>query len=80
MNLFQWGMNNSFNLYYEECCKALGIEKYHSEEILKEAYHKKILETHPDKGGKTEDFIKVTESYKFLNSLIINKPKVSKKI
>lgn len=78
MNLFEWGMNYSFNIYYEDCCKILNIEKNHSETTLKEAYHKKVLETHPDKGGKTEDFIKVNESYKFLNSLIIGKPKVSK--
>ena len=78
MNLFEWRINYSFNSYYEDCCKILKIEKYHNESILKDAYHKKVLETHPDKGGKTEDFIKVNEAYKFLNSLIMDKPKVSK--
>ena len=78
MNLFEWSMKCSFNAYYEDCCKILNIEKNHSEATLKEAYHKKVLETHPDKGGKTEDFIKVNEAYKFLNSLIMDKPKTSK--
>ena len=78
MNLFDWAIKNPFNTYYEECCKILNIDKYHSEATLKEAYHKKVLECHPDKGGKTEDFIKVNESYKFLSSLIMDKPKVSK--
>jgi DnaJ-class molecular chaperone len=78
MNLFDWAIKNQFNAYYEECCKALNIDKYYTETALKEAYHKKVLECHPDKGGKTEDFIKVNESYKFLSSLIMDKPKVSK--
>ena len=78
MNLFEWGMNYSFNAYYENCCKVLNIEKFYTEKSLKAAYHKKVLETHPDTGGKTEDFIKVNEAYKFLISLIFDKPKVSK--
>ena len=78
MNFFEWGMNYSFNAYYEDCCKVLNIERFHTEKALKAAYHKKVLETHPDKGGKTEDFIKVNEAYKFLNSLIFDKTKVSK--
>ena len=78
MNLFDWAIKNQFNTYYEECCKVLNIDKYYTESALKEAYHKKVLECHPDKGGKTEDFIKVNESYKFLSSLIMDKPKVSK--
>ena len=78
MNLFDWAIKNQFNSYYEECCKVLNIDKYYTESALKEAYHKKVLECHPDKGGKTEDFIKVNESFKFLSSLIMDKPKVSK--
>ena len=78
MNIFEWSMNYSFNAYYEDCCKILNIEKYHNEATLKDAYHKKVLESHPDKGGKTEDFIKVNEAYKFLKSLIMDNPKTSK--
>lgn len=78
MNLFEWEYNNSFNSYYNECCKILKIDKYQNEQTLKEAYHKRVLESHPDKGGKTEDFIKVKDAYKFLSSLLIDKPKPSK--
>ena len=78
MNLFEWNYNNSFNSYYNECCKILKIDKYHNEQTLKESYHKRVLESHPDKGGKTEDFIKVKDAYKFLSSLLIDKPRASK--
>lgn len=78
MNIFEWAINNSFNAYYEDCCKVLNLELYHTQASLKEAYHKKVLECHPDKGGNTSDFIKVNEAYKFLSSLNMGKPKVSK--
>ena len=78
MNIFEWGMNQAFNIYYEECCKTLDLNRYHSSSSLKKAYHKKVFESHPDKGGSTEDFIKVNEAYKFLSSLQTDKPQYSK--
>ena len=78
MNIFQWGMNQTFNQYYEECCKTLDLSRCHSSSTLKKAYHKKVFESHPDKGGTTKDFIKVNEAYKFLNDLITDKPTYSK--
>ena len=78
MNIFDWGMNQTFNVYYDECCKILDVKRYHSSSSLKKAYHKKVFESHPDKGGSTQDFIKVNEAYKFLSSLIIDRPKFSK--
>ena len=78
MNLFEWGMNQRFNIYYDECCKILDLSRYHTSSALKKAYHKKVFESHPDKGGTTNDFIKVNEAYKFLNSLIADKPQYSK--
>ena len=78
MNLFEWGMNQKFNIYYDECCKILDINRYHTGSALKKAYHKKVFESHPDKGGTNNDFIKVNEAYKFLSSLIIEKPQYSK--
>ena len=78
MNIFFWGMNQTFNVYYDECCKILDVKRYHSSSSLKKAYHKKVFESHPDKGGSTQDFIKVNEAYKFLSSLIIDRPKFSK--
>ena len=51
MNIFEWAINNSFNAYYEDCCKVLNLELYYTQASLKEAYHKKVLECHPDKGS-----------------------------
>lgn len=78
MNIFEWGMNQSFNIYYDECCKILDIGPFHTNSALKKAYHKKVFESHPDKGGTTNDFIKVNEAYKFLSSLISDNPVKSK--
>ena len=78
MNAFEWGMNQNFNKYYDECCKTLDIDRYHSSSSLKKAYHKKVFESHPDKGGTTNDFIKVNEAYKFLSSLNTDEPHYSK--
>ena len=78
MNIFQWGMNQTFNQYYDECCKTLDLSRCHSSSTLKKAYHKKVFESHPDKGGTTKAFIKVNEAYKFLNDLITDKPTYSK--
>ena len=61
------------SLYFE-----LGLNYYHSGDSLKKAYHKKVFESHPDKGGTTDNFIKVNEAYKFLSSLVIENPKKSK--
>ena len=78
MNIFDWGMNQTFNIYYDECCKTLDISPYHTSSALKKAYHKKVFESHPDKGGTTKDFIKVNEAYKFLSSLLMDNSQPSK--
>lgn len=44
----------------------LGVKPGASEEEVKKAYRKKAIETHPDKGGKEEDFQKVNEAYEIL--------------
>ena len=69
-----WNSFNPFNNYLEESCKLLNIDINFNEATLKEAYHKLVLLNHPDKGGKTENFIKINEAYKFLSSLIAEKP------
>jgi curved DNA-binding protein CbpA len=38
----------------------------HSAKDLKAAYRKRSLETHPDKGGTPEAFIRVAQAYEFL--------------
>lgn len=70
-----WNNFNPFNHYLEECCKLLQIDINFDEQTLKNAYHKQVLLTHPDKGGKTENFIKISEAYKFLSSLLSEIPK-----
>ena len=37
-------------------------------EELKKAYRKRCMETHPDKGGSHEEFIRVSEAYEILSS------------
>ena len=45
----------------------LGIEDIGSSAIdIKNAYHKKALETHPDKGGSEISFMKVQKAYNIL--------------
>jgi curved DNA-binding protein CbpA len=41
----------------------LGVDKEDDDIIIKLAYKRKILETHPDKSGNTEEFIRIQESY-----------------
>ena len=69
---------STFNQYYYDCCNILDIEYNYSEATLKKAYKNKVLKCHPDKGGSTNDFIRVNEAYQFLSSLNIDKPRVSK--
>jgi len=43
------------------------IKKSSSQEDFKEVYRQMILETHPDKGGSHEEFIKVQDAWEELN-------------
>lgn len=44
----------------------LGVEKTATAQEIKSAYRKRVQQTHPDKGGKTEDFRKVQAAYDVL--------------
>jgi DnaJ-class molecular chaperone len=65
----------------------LGVDKNASEANIKKAYHKLALATHPNKGGKEENFKKVVAAYEVLSDevlraeydAIIAPPKPSKK-
>mmetsp|Transcript_5906 Transcript_5906/g.9825 ORF Transcript_5906/g.9825 Transcript_5906/m.9825 type:complete len:221 (-) Transcript_5906:890-1552(-) len=40
----------------------------YTDKDLKSAYRKRSLETHPDKGGTSEEFIRVAQAYEFLTN------------
>jgi hypothetical protein len=48
--------------------EILGVDKDADEDEIRKAFRKKALETHPDRGGKKEDFVKVREAYECLIS------------
>ena len=48
--------------------EILGVDLDASISEIKRAYREKVLETHPDKGGSHEEFIKVQEAYECLIS------------
>ena len=48
--------------------KELSLRPGFSEKELKGAYRKRSVETHPDKGGTTEAFLRVSEAYELLAS------------
>lgn len=53
----------TFETYYE----WLHVPRTASNEQILSAYRQRILETHPDKGGNSEDFQKVREAYAVLS-------------
>ena len=53
----------------KEACAELQLSRHHSEKELKSAYRKRSVETHPDKGGSTEKFLRVSEAYELLSQL-----------
>lgn len=42
---------------------ALGINKASTAQEIKKAYFQRILQTHPDRGGEIEDFLRVRNAY-----------------
>ena len=54
--------------YPNELLDILGISDPYTVTLdeIKKIYKKKALETHPDRGGSTENFIKIQEAYEKL--------------
>ena len=52
----------------DEARAELQIPRRYSEKELKSAYRKRSVETHPDKGGTTEQFLRVSKAYELLSS------------
>jgi len=51
---------------------VFGLKKSASNDDMKKAYRKKILETHPDKGGCADAFRKVKEAYDYFKDLCLS--------
>ncbi len=47
---------------------VLGLSRNCSQKEVKEAYKRLALASHPDRGGKQEDFIEISKAYKILSS------------
>ena len=58
----------SFNEEEDTHFEILGLKRSASQEDIKDAFRKKALETHPDKGGDEEQFKVVREAYECLIS------------
>ena len=63
------------SFFYEEDWEAdsenysiLGLKRSASQEDIKNAFRQKARETHPDRGGSKEEFVKVREAYECLIS------------
>ena len=52
----------------DEARAELKIPRRYSEKELKSAYRLRSVETHPDKGGTTEQFLRVSKAYELLSS------------
>ena len=59
--------NNSYKTSYNDIHPVFKIKKSSSQEDFKEVYRQMILETHPDKGGSHDEFIKVQDAWEGLD-------------
>jgi DnaJ-class molecular chaperone len=64
---FQGGRAGSGDVPNTEYYNILGVEKNANPDQIKQAYRKKAMYTHPDKGGSEEEFKKLNEAYEVLS-------------
>merc|ERR1719362_564169 len=50
-----------------DACAALGVAQTASQKELRSAFRQRSLETHPDKGGATEDFLLIKAAFETLS-------------
>lgn len=60
--IFVTGQNDNRE-FINHCYKVLDVQAEASDEVVKRAYKKLIMKTHPDHGGNEEDFKIVQEAY-----------------
>ena len=52
-----------------DACRALGVGEGAGQDEIRSAYRRRARETHPDRGGAAEEFIKVQAAYEMLCAL-----------
>jgi curved DNA-binding protein CbpA len=58
--------------FFQSCLQILGIEESASlsEDLLKKAYKRAAIKSHPDKGGSEQEFEAVTRAYAYLVEVV----------
>ena len=53
---------------YIEKCGVLGVDPTSTLMNIRKKYRTKIIASHPDRGGKAQDFIAIREAYEYLKT------------
>lgn len=53
---------------YIESCEVLGVDSDDTLTQVRLAYRLKVIASHPDRGGKAEDFIAVRQAYEYIKA------------
>lgn len=62
---------------FKKCLDVLGLLPTATASLAKKAYHKKVLQYHPDKGGDADKFIEVQKAYSFFKYITSKKKKAN---
>lgn len=55
---------------YAEKCDLLGVDRTSTLTQIRKAYRMKVLVSHPDRGGKADDFIAIREAYEYIKTCL----------